>query len=423
MQSVYSSASIATDVLLKDGDLEPTGGLREGRPEYMLMRDIIFEAWSPGSGMAVIVPAGYVTDRFSLPGLLKSFQPSQEKWLMPALIHDWLYDVGQIPRSKADSIFSQAMAAAGAKWWHRYGAFVGVRFGGSSGFGKPTSLNRELVERARAQGFHTWGDDRDERYADLPVRLGKLRSLYKSEPYVIPSAPGSAFDPHLFFHGENGVRNSLFQPKISASEVSGCERIIDDFGSWVPEGTVEQLAYILATAYHETGRRMQPVREAYGRNDADTRARLQSAFDAGRLPWVKTPYWADGWYGRGLVQLTHRSNYAGALRDAVRDKFGADILHDPDLLINRFDISSYVLIEGMVRGDTGVADFTSDALEDHVNSEKVDYENARKVVNPGDIPTYKTIAAQAEAFELALRSANWGAKKPQKTPNPNGETP
>lgn len=403
--------SFETDIILRPGDLEPTGGFRDGdpeRPEFMLMRDIVFEAWRAKSGCAVIVPAGYVTDRFSLPGLIKGFQPTQEKWLMPALVHDWLYDVGLIPRSKADSIFSQAMKASGTKWWHRYGAFAGVRFGGDKGFGKPTALNGPHVQRAREQGFISWIEDQDERYADLPRRLAGLREIYNSEPVTEEQPKEVAdFDPHTFFHGPHGIRNALFQPKISASAVAGCERIVSAFGRFAPDGTVEQLAYVLATAYHETGRRMQPVREAYGRNDQETKQRLQRAFDAGKLVHVKTPYWDDGWYGRGLVQLTHQRNYAGPLRDHVKDRFGLDILDEPDLLITNFEISAYILIEGMIRGDTGVADFTSDALEDHVNHDQVDYEKARRVVNPGDLSSYRPIAAYAAAFEAALRSAGW----------------
>ena len=64
-------------------------------------------------------------------------------------------------------------------------------------------------------------------------------------------------------------------------------------------------------------------------------------------------------------------------------------------------------IEGMMRGDTGVADFTSAALEDHVSAGVTDYEQARRVVNPGDKPTYPTIAAYARAFEAALDGACW----------------
>jgi hypothetical protein len=396
---------IKTDIILRKGDLEATGGYRdsdENRPEFMLTRDIVFEVDHPGSGLAVIVPAGYVTDRFSLPGLIQSFQPDHEKWLMPALVHDWLYDVGRVKRYRADSIFSQAMKASGVKWWHRAGAFTGVRLGGGKGYGKPEKNNQILVRRAREQGVHTWGEDREARYAGLPKRLNTLREMYGYE-----APPVSTFDAHTFFHGENGVRGSLFPAGLKESQVTGCEGIIEAFRTHAPHGTREQLAYILATAYHETGFTMEPVREAFGESDADTKRKLQASFDAGKLEWVKSDYWSDGFYGRGLVQLTHKRNYDGPLRQAVRDRFNVDILQHPDLLIERFDVSAFVLIEGMMRNMTLKGDFTADALEDHVNEKKVDFINARRVVNPSDLPTFKTIAAQAEAFDLALKDAGW----------------
>lgn len=398
--------NLVTDITLRKGDLEPTGGFRDGdpnRPEFMLTRDIIFEVDEPGSGLAVIVPAGYVTDRYSLPGLIQSFQPTHEKWLLPALVHDWMYDVGKVKRHRADGIFAQAMKASGVKWWHRGGAFVGVRMGGKKGYGRPEKTNQGLVMRAREQGIHTWGEDREERYAQLPERLQLLRSLFnyeEADPTV--TTPGDGFDAKVFFHGENGVRGSLFRSGLSDNQVRGIEGIIESFETFYPKGTREQLSYILATAYHETGFTMAPVREAFGTDDADTKQRLQAAFDAGKLAHVKTPYWDDGWYGRGLVQLTHESNYGGRLRSAVLDNFGLDILADPDLLITDFEVSAFVLIEGMMKGD-----FTGKSLTDFVNSGKTDWVNARRVVNPGDQPTFHSIAGQAEAFDIALIDAGW----------------
>lgn len=213
-------------------------------------------------------------------------------------------------------------------------------------------------------------------------------------------------DLHVFFHGERGVRNTLFKPRISKPQVNGCERIIKAFTEYWPNGTVEQLAYILATSYHETGRRMQPVREAFGGTDEQTIARLDRAWGAGELPGVSEPYWREGYFGRGDVQLTHKANYEGELCRAVKSRFGVDIAADPSLVL-RPDISAYILIEGMRRGDTGIADFTSHALEDHVNAAAVDYVEARRVVNPGDKSSFGVVAGYARAFENALRDAGW----------------
>jgi len=40
-------------------------------------------------------------------------------------------------------------------------------------------------------------------------------------------------------------------------------------------------------------------------------------------------YWDTGFYGRGLVQTTHRENY-----EAVRDEIGTDVVAQPDLLLD-----------------------------------------------------------------------------------------
>jgi hypothetical protein len=211
---------------------------------------------------------------------------------------------------------------------------------------------------------------------------------------------------HLFFHGAQGVAKPLFAGKIKADQVAGCERIIKAFDLYRPGGTLEQLAYILATAYHETGRRMQPVREAFGTSTADTIARLDSAWEKGQLTWVKEPYWRDGYFGRGHVQLTHKANYIGALAKAVYERFDVRLISEPDLALDP-QISAFILVEGMCRGVTLKGDFTAYALEDFVNETKVDYKNARKTVNPGDMPTYLTIQTYAQFFEAALRNANY----------------
>jgi hypothetical protein len=149
---------------------------------------------------------------------------------------------------------------------------------------------------------------------------------------------------------------------------------------------------------------MQPVREAFASSTEDAIKKLNAAWKSGKLAWVKTPYWQDGWFGRGDVQLTHESNYSGPLRDAVKMVFDVDIHAEPDAVL-RGDISAFVLIEGTMRAVTTKSDFTAFALEDFINDEKTDYENARKTVNPGDKPTYALVAGYARKFETAIRAA------------------
>lgn len=216
----------------------------------------------------------------------------------------------------------------------------------------------------------------------------------------------SDFDWHTFFHGKNGVRRTLFKKGLTTKQVGGCERIcrvaMEEFGFGIDE-----TAYFLATSYHETAHRMHPVRETLAWSDGQAIRRLEHAWKAGQLKWVKTPYWRDGWFGRGEVQLTHEYNYKGPLRDAVIRRFNGkyDIGANPSILVKVPEVSTYVLVEGMTISDTGVSDFTSSALEEFVNANKRDYVGARRTVNPGDKPSYMKIAGEADAFRRALHGA------------------
>lgn len=115
------------------------------------------------------------------------------------------------------------------------------------------------------------------------------------------------------------VRNAPFPGKLTREQVDGMNVILDE---WDKRGLTELswLAYMLATAYHETAHIMQPVIETRRASEptnpsVDTAiVRLDNAWNAGKLKWVKQPYWrkdADdmSWLGRGFVQLTHKSNY------------------------------------------------------------------------------------------------------------------
>ena len=54
---------------------------------------------------------------------------------------------------------------------------------------------------------------------------------------------------------------------------------------------IRHRAYMLATAHHETGATMQPVREAFGKTDQESIDRLERAWARGKMRWVSKPYW------------------------------------------------------------------------------------------------------------------------------------
>jgi hypothetical protein len=175
----------------------------------------------------------------------------------------------------------------------------------------------------------------------------------------------------------------MFGGSLSQAQVDGFKII---FEAWrkVGSGNERDLAYILATAYHETARTMQPVRETLATTDAKAKERLTKAWKSGKLPWVKSDYWSGGWFGRGFVQLTHRENYVKAGK-----KLGIDLVSDPSKAMIP-EVSALILVRGMQEGW-----FTGMKLAD-----AADVREARRVVNGTDRASQ--IAMYADAFLSAL---------------------
>lgn len=142
----------------------------------------------------------------------------------------------------------------------------------------------------------------------------------------------------------------------------GAEAIIKHWHSRPLLKDKRWLAYILATAYHETAHTFEPVREiGRGRTRPYGRKRKLSG----------EPYTIDHiYYGRGHVQLTWYENY---------DKFGKllkiDLLNNPDLALD-MQTSIRIMFAGMTRGL-----FTGVNLARYFNDEREDWVNARKIIN------------------------------------------
>lgn len=177
------------------------------------------------------------------------------------------------------------------------------------------------------------------------------------------------------------VRSPLFAGKLSDAQVSGIDAILDEAEK---RGTpLKHLAYMLATAYHETARTMQPIAE-YGRGK-------------GRKYGVKGKY-GQVPYGRGYVQLTWDFNYARA--DKELGLKGA-LLRDFNLAM-RPDIAAKIMFSGMTEGW-----FTGKKLSDYIGA-ATDYVGARRIINGTD--KAKAIAGYANVFERALVDGAYGTK-------------
>jgi hypothetical protein len=159
-----------------------------------------------------------------------------------------------------------------------------------------------------------------------------------------------------------------------------------------------QAAYVLGTVSWETGGRMVAVRETFAESDESAVARLERAWSSGQLTWVKTPYWREGWFGRGHVQLTHERNYqrAGA-------NIGVDLVSNPDKMLDA-SVSAQVCVLGMRDGW-----FTGKKLSDYITLKKSNYRGARRIVNGTDKAS--VIAELAREYEGALISEGYGVEK------------
>ena len=207
-------------------------------------------------------------------------------------------------------------------------------------------------------------------------------------------------DRKIFY---DNVRNAPFPNTLTQPQVDGMNVILDE---WDRRGLTEPswLAYMLATAFHETAHWMQPVIETRRASEptnpsVDTAiARLDNAFNSGKLKWVKTPYWrkdADGmsWLGRGFVQLTFKTNYQNA-----EAKTGIPCTTQPELMLQAAPAAT-VMFGGMIGGW-----FTGKKLSDYLGNGKVDFVNARRIINGLD--RADDIAGYANSFLTAVNAAS-----------------
>lgn len=193
----------------------------------------------------------------------------------------------------------------------------------------------------------------------------------------------------------DAVRRDPFPGRLTGPQVAGIGVIGAAWRRLAAGEDLRGLAYCLATAFHETAGTMRAVRETLARSDAEAVARLDRAFAAGRLRQVKRPYWrpdADGrtWYGRGLVQITHKANY-----ERLSEATGVDLVSDPDRALE-FDVAAAVLVAGMVRGL-----FSGRRLSEFFDGATEDWKGARRTVNGTD--RAELVAGYGRAFWRAMR--------------------
>lgn len=127
-----------------------------------------------------------------------------------------------------------------------------------------------------------------------------------------------------------------------------------------------QLAYCLATAWHETAATMQPIEE-YGKGKNRTYGH--------KVKMSGKPYTNTGniFYGRGFVQLTWYENYEKAGK-----KLNQDFINNPAGVMV-LESAVKIMFLGMQEGW-----FTGKKLSSYINGQQTDFINARRIINGTD---------------------------------------
>lgn len=184
------------------------------------------------------------------------------------------------------------------------------------------------------------------------------------------------FDRKKFF---DGFRKRI-DPTIEQEQVEGLNFLLGQMESDPFWKHIPQIAYALATTYHETAGSFQPVEEGYYLGSATRVKRFQKT-----LRYY--PY-----YGRGYVQLTWKKNY-----DKAGNILGLDLVNKPELALKpegAYQTMTYGMHQGW---------FTGKKLDDYIKNGKKDYTNARKIINGLD--KAGLIAGYARSFEQILNES------------------
>jgi Chitinase class I len=164
---------------------------------------------------------------------------------------------------------------------------------------------------------------------------------------------------------------------LSQSQVQGYDAIFD---FWDKSNLTDNrwLAYVLATAFHETGEDLQPVREGFCGSDQCSINAVTRLFNNGRISINYALPEANGnsYFGRGLVQITFADNY---LRLGQAIGIDSQLFDNPSLALD-MNMAVRIMFKGMIDGL-----FTNSSLGDFFNDSITDWDGARTIINPGDL--------------------------------------
>jgi putative chitinase len=169
------------------------------------------------------------------------------------------------------------------------------------------------------------------------------------------------------------ARLRLFGGSLGQSQVDGLTGILDEWEKSHAKSDDRWLAYMLATAHHETDRTMRPIKE-YGGVSYFTKMYDPAPKGTRHALAVKmgntTPGDGARYCGRGFVQLTWKTNY-GAMSPVT----GVDLVKNPDRAME-LPVATKIMFHGMINGS-----FTGKKLSQYFNKTTGDWKNARRIIN------------------------------------------
>ena len=198
---------------------------------------------------------------------------------------------------------------------------------------------------------------------------------------------------------------------LSAANKEGFKYILKTAKADTDLTSIPELAYMLATTKHETAHTFRGIGE-YGKGAGKTYGNEITVTDTKTKKVYKNKY-----YGRGYVQITWGYNYQridhklghGSYPNKDKTKVAdynkgftisaptKSIYLNPEKALDKEN--AYVgLVWGMQKGI-----FTGKKISNYVNATKVDYVNARRVINGTD--KANKIANYAENLEIILRTS------------------
>ncbi len=102
--------------------------MHDSNGEWVLSSPLAYD--SDLAEQIIVVPFGFSTDFASVPRLPLAYLLFGGVVTEPAVIHDYLYATGCLPRRMADAVLLEAMETIGVPAWRRWPMWAAVRLAG-----------------------------------------------------------------------------------------------------------------------------------------------------------------------------------------------------------------------------------------------------------------------------------------------------